>query len=337
MYANSGDSIIIRSHFDARYDPESYKQQQPPPLEPEIPTVVSENAIPENAVLSEHGLISLSKNGLRSKSWGSKFWEFWLSLSTAMNPATHGVDLVIFFFKQAFGSTGPCVHCRNSHSGFCNRPENQIELFLYTHYDEMDSYPNEHMLLLEQYHDRKKHGQTVKQYKQHSDNSLYEIHYGDNLLKWIYIIKNNVNTKLDKPFVDYTSIAHYYQCQHPTLWEELFWYWLYCQVINYPIDVSRKARSQSALLNQRCKDYVELVEQIKNILPVNSALTPLWAQAYFENPPTVETFDSRERLFVWLYQIQLACHAEEGTLEETGKYYESLRAMSCKDDTKTCN
>jgi hypothetical protein len=273
--------------------------------------------------LSEHGIITLSKNGLKSKEWGPVFWDFYCSLSTNMKPATHSTDLVIFYFKQSFGSTGPCVHCRNSHVEFVNMPDNQIEMFLSIFYDEIEAYPNEPSLLLLQHNN--------------PTSALYQMHYGDNLLKWLYAIKNHVNTKLDKPFVDYTEVAHYYLRQHAHLWEQLFWYWLYCQVINYPVDVSLEARRQSPLLNERCRDYVEVIEQIRNLLPEDSALYACWVEAYFHNPPTVDTFSSREKLFVWLYQMEVACGCTDLSLEQTGALYEQLRASSCKDTVKTCN
>ena len=249
---------------------------------------------------SQHGLISLSKNGLKSKSWGQKYWMFYFSLAYILQYLNNksqrtktGLNLLLFFFQMAPGLCLPCIHCRNSHIMFVNRPVNSIL-----------SYVQANQLPL-----------------------------------FLYVLKNNVNHKLQKGFVPYEAVKRFYHENH-NLWQQLFWYWLYCQVVNYPVDVSWNALCGTKELKERCIGYVNLIEQIKNILPKNSRLCRSWTFHYFQNPPTVYTFQSREDLFVWTYNQQVACnndnHHTTLTLEQTGKLFEYERASNCAETGKTC-
>lgn len=249
---------------------------------------------------SSRYLISLSRNGLKSKRWGALFWNWFFSLAAYLDAQHYGYNLMQFVFERQFGSTGPCVHCRNSHQEFIKRPENAIKPFL--------------------------------------DKNL--------IILWLPMIKNNVNHKLNadptsdpllyKNMVRFDKVAHFYKHERPQLYADVFWYVLYCQVINYPVDVSIHARCADPVLLRRCQDYVIMIEQMKNILPRNSDLQHRWTRAYFQHPPTLDTFGSRENFFIWTYEMQVLCGDACASIRDTGHAFETLRAANCKEQLTSC-
>ena len=270
--------------------------------------------------ISKNGIISMCDDGLKSLAWGKRVWKFLFSLAFKIQCKAKIQQVESEMDRHC------CRSRHKSHKAHRHLPLCSSNIVIFYFKISFGSCGPCGAC-------RKSHVEFVNR----PVNNIIPFIQNNELPLWCYVIKNNVNNKLDKPLVPYKRVKDYYlDDQNIDIWEECFWYWLYIQTINYPVDVSWSAISETPALLQRLRDYVTLIEQIKNFLPQSSPLYKHWIRCYFDNPPTVYTFQSRESLFMWTYNQQRGCKCTKLTLHETGLLYEQLRAQSCKNEVISC-
>src|SRR5581483_2103625 len=173
--------------------------------------------------------VSLSEHGCSTRLWGNWFWNTYLSLASQI------IDIhphwISFLFRRSFGSLGPCQHCCESHRKYAYRPENNLEKWVF-------SAPS-----------------TLPIEKR--------------MVRWVCVLKNNVNTKLNKPLppLDLIEFGLWRDPDFPNRWTECFFNWLYCQAIMFPIDVSLNARRRNPKLAKQYQDFVHFFTQLRHMLP----------------------------------------------------------------------
>lgn len=219
---------------------------------------------------SRNNIISLSEKGLNVTTWGTLTWNFLLSLASNVKIHPH---FTLFLFKQCFSRSGPCPHCRKSHYHFTCRPELSFDV-LVLGCDEAKSQPK-----------------------------MYISDYRQNLVRWLILLKQYVNTKLNKPIMplEQLEFGFWSNSHFKNMWANYFFFWLYSQILVY---TPRKSQSESPDIYLH---YVYLITQIKFILPKNHYMSIAWMHAYLHNPPNRRTFYDRESLFLWCYKTHMMC------------------------------
>ena len=135
--------------------------------------------------------------------WGNWFWNTYLSLAANLNGNSdhHSIHpcWLAFLFRRSFGSTGPCEHCCKSHRKIVFLPQNNLDTYVL-------------------------------------DPKLPPEALAQRLVRWMCMVKYQVNTKLNKPIqpLDLIEFGLWRDPEFTEWWADCFFNWLYCQAIMFP-------------------------------------------------------------------------------------------------------
>lgn len=218
-----------------------------------------------------------SKQGLKMSILGPYFWTMYGILAVCWakeKPENRDKEREKFMFG-ALADLLPCIFCRNSFSHIWTTNTNMAGKKLPT----FDSFWEQ--------------------------NKLDE---------WWFIIHNAVNEKLDKPalLVSKPRIWDFAKpCEMEHEFEKCFWICLWSVCVNFPADMSieemEKCGENMVKMRARIKSYILWIEQLKNVLPIQFALTKKWDDAYFKHAPSRLDFSCRSELVNWVYVMSESC------------------------------